>query len=46
MGEEPGVYCIGDNMVTKRYEGHLGGFVCYAELAEAIAKRLEESGRR
>jgi hypothetical protein len=28
------------------YEGYLEGFMCYTELAEAIAKWLEETGRR
>ncbi|MFP3198927.1 MAG: hypothetical protein RXR06_03525 [Thermoproteus sp.] len=28
------------------YEGHLEGFARYAELAEAIARWLEETGRR
>jgi hypothetical protein len=41
------VYRIGDNIVViKRYEWYLDGFARYAELAEAIAKRLEESGCR
>jgi hypothetical protein len=32
--------------VIKCYEGHLDGLARYAELAEAIAKWLEETGRR
>ncbi|MFP3199322.1 MAG: PaRep2b protein, partial [Thermoproteus sp.] len=46
-GEEPGVYRKSDGtIVIICYEGHLEGFMRYAELADAIARWLEETGRR
>jgi len=46
-GEEPGVYRRGDGaIVIVCYEGHLEGFTRYAELADAIERWLEETGRR
>ena len=32
-------------IVIQCYEGHLEGFMSYAELADAIEKWLEETGR-
>jgi len=46
-GEEPGVYRKSDGtIVIICYEGHLEGLARYAELADAIARWLEETGRR
>jgi len=46
-GEEPRVYRMKDGRIMMVcYEGHLEGFARYAELAETIAKWLEETGRR
>lgn len=46
-GRKPGVYRRSDGRIRiKCYEGYLEGFMCYTELAEAIAKWLEETGRR
>jgi hypothetical protein len=45
-GREPGVYRMKDGkIIIKCYEGHLEGFRRYAELADAIEKWLEETGR-
>ncbi len=45
-GEEPGVYHMKDGkIIIKCYEGHLEGFMRFAELADAIEKWLEETGR-
>ena len=45
-GEEPGVYRKSDGtIVIKCTREHLEGFMRYAELAEAIARWLEETGR-
>jgi len=45
-GEEPGVYRRSDGtIVIVCYEGHLKGFMRYAELADAIMKWLEETSR-
>jgi len=46
-GREPGVYRRSDGTIMiVCYERHLDGFARYAELAEAIAKWLEETSRR
>jgi len=46
-GREPKVYRMKDGTIKiECYGGHLEGFMRYAELAEAIAKWLEETGRR
>jgi len=45
-GEEPGVYRVGNKMVVECGREHLEGFMRYAELAEAIRRWLEETGRR
>jgi len=46
-GRKPGVYRRSDGRIRiECYEGYLEGFMCYTELAEAIAKWLEETGRR
>jgi hypothetical protein len=46
-GEEPGVYRKSDGtIVIICYERHLEGLARYTELAEAIARWLEETGRR
>ena len=46
-GEEPRVYRRGDGKIMMVcYEGHLEGFMRYAELAEVIRRWLEETGRR
>jgi hypothetical protein len=46
-GEEPKVYRMKNGkIIIECYEGHLEGFMRYAELAEAIKKWLEETGRR
>jgi len=43
---EPGVYHMKDGtIIIECYEGHLKGFMRYAELAEAIKKWLEETDR-
>jgi hypothetical protein len=45
-GREPGVYRMKNGkIIIKCYEGHLEGFRRYAELADAIEKWLEETGR-
>jgi hypothetical protein len=46
MGEEPKVYRMKNGkIIIECYEGHLEGFMRYAELAETIKKWLEETGR-
>jgi len=46
-GREPRVYRRGDGKIMMVcYEGHLEGFMRYAELAEVIRRWLEETGRR
>jgi nuclear transport factor 2 (NTF2) superfamily protein len=46
-GREPKVYRMKDGTIKiECYGGHLEGFMRYAELADAIAKWLEEIGRR
>ncbi len=46
-GREPGVYRTKDGRIMIIcYEGHLEGFMRYAELAETIMKWLEETSRR
>jgi len=46
-GREPKVRRMKNGKILLEcYEGHLEGFARYAELAEAIAKWLEETGRR
>jgi len=46
-GREPKVYRMKDGTIKiECYGGHLEGFMRYAELAYAIAKWLEETGRR
>jgi len=45
-GREPGVYHMKDGtIIIACYGGHLEGFKRYAELADAIEKWLEETGR-
>jgi DUF971 family protein len=45
-GKEPKVYRMKDGRIMiECYEGHLEGFMRYAELADAIEKWLEETGR-
>jgi len=45
-GREPKVYRMKDGQIMMVcYEGHLEGFMRYAELADAIEKWLEEAGR-
>jgi hypothetical protein len=45
-GREPRVYRKSDGrIIIECYEGHLEGFARYAELADAIEKRLEETRR-
>ncbi len=45
-GEEPKVYRIDNGRIMMEcYEGHLDGFKRFAELADAIEKWLEETGR-
>jgi len=45
-GREPGVYRMKDDRIMiECYEGHLEGFMRYAELADAIERWLEETGR-
>jgi len=45
-GREPKVRRMKDGeILLECYEGHLEGFALYAELADAIAKWLEETGR-
>jgi len=45
-GKRPRVYRRSDGrIIIKCYEGHLEGLARYAELADAIAKWLEETGR-
>jgi hypothetical protein len=45
-GREPGVYRMKDGRIRfECYEGHLEGFARYAELADAIARWLEETRR-
>jgi hypothetical protein len=46
-GREPKVYRMKNGkIIIECYEGHLEGFMRYAEFAEAIKKWLEETGRR
>jgi len=46
-GKRPRVYRMRDGRIMIECgEGHLEGFMRYAELAEAIARWLEETGRR
>jgi hypothetical protein len=45
-GKEPRVYRIGDKIMVECYEKHLEGFIRYTELADAIARWLEETSRR
>ena len=46
-GEEPKVYRMKDGKIKiECYEGHLEGFMRYTELADVIARWLEETGRR
>ena len=46
-GREPKVRRMKNGeIIIECYEGHLEGFARYAELAEAIAKWLEETSRR
>ncbi len=46
-GKEPKVYRIkGDKIMIDCYEGHLEGFMRYAELADDIEKWLEKTSRR
>jgi len=46
-GKEPRVRRMKDGeMLLECYKGHLNGFARYAELADAIARWLEETGRR
>ena len=46
-GKRPRVYRMKDGRIMiECYEGHLEGFARYAELADAIEKWLEETGRR
>ncbi len=45
-GEEPGVYRMKNGkIIIKCYREHLDGFMRFAELADAIARWLEETGR-
>jgi hypothetical protein len=45
--KEPGVYRMKDGRIKIQcYEGHLEGFMRYAELADVIKKWLEETSRR
>jgi hypothetical protein len=45
-GREPKVYRKSDGKIfIECYEGHLEGFMRYAELADAIARWLEETGQ-
>ncbi len=45
-GREPGVYRMKDGRIKiECYEGHLEGFMRYAELADVIESWLEEVGR-
>jgi hypothetical protein len=45
-GKEPRAYRVGNKIVVEFGREHLEGFMRYAELAEAIARWLEETGRR
>jgi hypothetical protein len=45
-GKEPKVYRVGNKIMIECGREHLEGFMRYAELAEAIARWLEETGRR
>ena len=42
----PRVYCVGNKMVVECGREHLEGFMRYTELADAIRRWLEETGRR
>jgi hypothetical protein len=45
-GREPGMYRMKDGkIIIKCYEGHLEGFMRFAELADAIEEWLEETCR-
>jgi len=47
MGEEPWVYRISNGRVMIECgKSHLKGFMRFAELADAIARWLEETSRR
>ena len=45
-GKEPKVYRVGNKIMIECGREHLEGFMRYTELAEAIARWLEETGRR
>jgi len=45
-GKEPRVYRVGNKIVMECGREHLEGFMRYAELADAIARWLEETDRR
>jgi len=46
-GREPKVYRMKDGKIKiECYEGHLEGFMRYTELADVVARWLEETGRR
>ena len=45
-GREPKVYCMKDGtIILKCYGEHLKGFMRYIELADAVVRWLEETGR-
>jgi hypothetical protein len=45
-GREPRIYRMKDGtIIIECYEGHLEGFMRYAELAEAVVRWLEETRR-
>ncbi len=47
MGREPKVYHMKNGQIMiECYEGHLDGFMRFVELADAIKRWLEETGRR
>ena len=46
-GREPKVHRMKDGKIKiECYEGHLEGFMRYTELADVVARWLEETGRR
>ena len=45
-GKEPRAYRVGNKIVVEFGREHLEGFMRYTELAEAIRRWLEETGRR
>ncbi len=46
-GREPKVYRMKDGKIKiECYEGHLEGFMRYTELADVVARWLEETGRQ